>query len=400
MATVTYNNGVRKDVVPSPAVGKGGQTRISCPPQLVTGVDKLEVSLHLNISSYTVFEHLSFLKKEIQTTLAASGSFNFKSKEFFSWNLQRTGTKLYPYVLRSGDVTLLLSSRDPDSIIPNCQIEVGSVSCQDDSFHTYETILKWLKIYGFTVKEEVVSRVDLSVDCIGTPIDGNGFSRPDRWISRARKFSIYYEDWNFTGIMLGKGNMAMRIYDKSRELKKDKVKALFFFKLWNISPEDAESIPVTRVEFQFRRPTLKEFKVPVTTVKQLRKNMDSLWQYACQDWARLSCQSIDRKNNNHQRAVISEFWQKIQSVVFNFPTPQNIRRRKNLTKNIIALREQARGCILNLAAASGHDVDDFFGIIKTCTDAVADDLAAFMSDRYSDFVKLFEMRRNEIYVGF
>ena len=400
MEILTHNDsGCNSIPKPSPS-GTKGQTRISCPSPLVSGLDTLEISLYLNIEDYSIFEKLSFFKKEVQTTFNSSVAFSFHTKEYFRWNLQRTGTKLYPYVLRSGDISLLLSSREGDSTIPNCKIEFGSVSSHNDVFGTYKRLLKWLTVYGFTVRKEVVSRVDLACDCIGTPIADTFVSSPERWITHARKFNIYFMDWNLTGVMLGSGSMALRVYDKALELRKDSSKAMFFYELWDLSLTDASEIPVTRVEFQFRRDILKQFAVPVNTVHDLQKNLDTLWQYACTKWARLSDSPVDRKNNNHQRSESSSFWKQIQSVIFNFPSFPNKRIKGIVSKNLKALRAQARGCLLNVAAASGHDPDDFFGIIATVQDVVSQDFSEFMSDRYSEFVKLFDVRLNECYVGF
>jgi hypothetical protein len=132
----------------------------------------------------------------------------------------------------------------------------------------------------------------------------------------------------------------------------------------------------------------------------LEENIDSLWQFCCKDWARLARRSVDRKNRNYDRVILSSFWRKIQAVLFYYPSLPNYRPKKFFTKNIIALRDQARGCILNLAAAVGHDVDDFDGILTTCIDAVVNDLSDFMTHRYNDFVKLFEIRQNQCFVGF
>lgn len=400
MEILTHNEPSCKSFSRPAGSGTKGQTRVSRPFQIVSGLDCLEISLHLDIQDNSIFDKLSFYKKEVQTTFNSSVAFSFHSKEYFKWNLQRTGTKLYPYVLRCGDISLMLSSRDGESTIPNCKIEFGSISAHNGVFDIYKRLLQWLAVYGFTVRKDIVSRVDLAVDCVGLCITETHVSNPERWITRARKFSIYFQDWNLTGVMLGKGSIALRVYDKALELRNDSTKALFFYDLWNLPLSSASDTPVTRVEFQFRRDILKEFAIPVNTVKDLQKNLDTVFQYACTKWSRLSDSPVDRKNNNHQRSESSAFWKRVQSAVFNFPASPNQRIKKVLSKNLKSLRAQARGCLLNVAAASGHDPDDFFGIIATVQDVVSQDFSEFMTDRYSDFVKLFDVRLNECFVGF
>jgi hypothetical protein len=373
----------------------GGQARISCPPQIVTSLDKLEVSLWLSHENYDLFDSLSRKKKDAQELELPFIPVNFGDENLFNWNLQRTGTKQYGYVLRTGDIILQLSPRGSDGNFPNCRIEIGSISCQEYHIRIYDRIIKWLKLYGFKREKELVSRVDLASDYIGVHIDEMSLALREKWISRARKFGVFYEGYDLTGIMLGKGDICLRVYDKQRELIQNKTKQEYFLKLWKCE----EYTPVTRIEFQFRRPVLKEMKIPVNSVFDLEKNVDTLWQYACKDWARLAKISVDKKNNNQMRSTISDFWKSIQGVFFSFPAVANFRQRETLTKNLIALREQARGCILNLAAAVGHDLDDFDGIIKTCSDAITDDMSSYMTNKYNKFATLFKVRRNQCYVG-
>jgi len=373
-----------------------GQARISCPPQIVTGLDKLEVTLWLSCEDRELYSKLSRMKKDCQALDLPLIPINFGDKKIFNWNLKRTGTKQYGFVLQSGDITLQLSTRDHESNYANCRIEIGSISCQEHSIRIYDRLIQWLELYGLKREKELVSRVDLAVDLIGANIQELDVFNRRKWICRATKMGLYMEGYDFSGMMLGKGSICLRIYNKTLELRNNKTKQDFFQSLWKCEKD----IPVTRVEFQFRREIMKEMKIQMDTVAELEKNVDSLWQYASKKWARLASQSIDQKNNNQKRAEISEIWTRIQGALFSFPQMANIREKKTLTKNLLALRDQARGCILNLAAAVGHDEDDFYGIIQTCSEAISNDLAAFMSDRYNDYIKLFKIRRNQCYVGF
>lgn len=373
-----------------------GQARISCPPQISTGLDKLEVSLWLSCEDRELFSRLSKMKKDCQALDLPLMPIDFGDKKIFHWNLSRTGTKQYSFVLRSGDITLQLSTRDHESNFPNCRIEIGSISCQEHSIRIYDRLIQWLELYGLKRVNELVSRVDLAVDLLGINIESLDVFNRRKWICRARDMATYTKGFDLTGLMLGKGSICLRVYDKTLELRNNKTKKEFFLSLW----ECEKDTPVTRVEFQFRREIMKEMKIQMDTVAELEKNVDSLWQYASTKWARLASQSIDQKNNHQDRAEISEIWTRVQGALFSFPQMANFREKKTLTKNLLALRDQARGCILNLAAAVGHDEDDFFGIIKTCSEAISNDLADFMSDRYNDYIKLFKIRRNQCYVGF
>ena len=170
-----------------------GRARVSRPPQVVSGIDTIEISLWLSCEDREIFSKLLSIKKSCQDFDLPLMPIDFGEKKSFHWNLLRTGTKQYSYVLRSGDVTLQLSSRDHDSNFPNCRIEIGSVSCQEHSIRIYDRLIQWLNLYGFKFEKEIISRVDLAVDVIGKNIEEFGLSVRDKWICRARKFAVFYE---------------------------------------------------------------------------------------------------------------------------------------------------------------------------------------------------------------
>ena len=412
MSTLSVFDGIGND---DGVQHEKGRTRISCPHVVVTGLDRLEVTLHLDFSNRSIFEKFAFLKAEVQKGLKKSVPLSFDQSKHFTWNLQRVGTKLYPYVLKSGDVSILLSSRSWDSPIPNCQIEIGSVTCHEGAFSMYYHLLTWLEDYGMRSQKATVSRVDLCADIIGLSYDELGCDEKERWISRGHNFvpfcdshetglfgetemsfRAFYYLWKLTGIHLGSSRLMMRIYDKSKELRRNKTKQAFFLNHWQCS----EDTPVTRVEFHIRREVLKQFKTPINTPTELNQNLDGIWQYLVQDWARQTEKPVDRENKNHKQSKISAFWKYVQSAIFCREMPKEVRERvKSLHKDIEALKVQARGCILNIAVAAGHDVSDQDGIIATCRDVLAKSLRKFMKEKYTDFVKLFEQRTNEIFVG-
>lgn len=77
-----------------------GRTCVSRPPQLVTGLDCLELSLCLSVENLAVFKRLESLKYFIQENDLLEAPFDF-DVDGFRFNLQRTGVRLYPFVLRS-----------------------------------------------------------------------------------------------------------------------------------------------------------------------------------------------------------------------------------------------------------------------------------------------------------
>lgn len=381
------------------AVSSGSEARVSHSPQVVyiPSLDWLEVNMHVEIPDRFYNRALS-AKHLAQTGELSEIPFFLDDEEYYPWNVSRMGTRYYSIVLSSGDIKIFLSSRTHESHIPNCKVEYGSLSSQKGAFEHHRDIKAILQLMGFRIHKETIARIDLCADFLNIAISDLNIEKPDNWISRARKFSVYYDSGRLTGCMLGSGSILMRAYDKSDETKKNQIKSDYFHEEKWKCPEGTK---VTRIEFQIRREALKSFLIPVETPQQIEGNLDTLWKYLSQDWARLADCPVDKKNKNQGRASISQFWQTVQSVTYLLPVPsfKNRRIKKQLHKNLISLREQARGCLLNLAAAAGHDVDDFFGIIGTCIDAMSTDLAEYMSHHSEKFKRKFTTRRNECFVG-
>lgn len=418
--------------VPNAAPAGGGQAHISCPPLLVSGIDRLEVTFHMSFSKVKtgkVFDRLAEAKQSIQNGMGAECAFAMREGDFMTWNLQRTGTRLFSYVLRSGDIVLALSPRNSDSKLPNAQLIIGSLSCQQDALCHYENVLKWLEFYGLKPLEEKLGRCDLAVDLIGADIEQLGLLDRSRWIRRSRKIHTYYKDEkellgliqdesstvaeyfmsnSLSGVMFGKGNIALRIYDKWFETAKSESKRKFFTEKWQLEEIaqtlgidlEQDELSVVRVEFQLRREVLKEMQPEITTVKDLMINIDALWAYCTQNWIR-QVVKVDRKNNNQSKADLTMFWMTIQDAVFHEEEQKEPCKRveRTLHKNVKALRDQIRGCMLTILAAFGHDCEDFFGMLATAADTITDDLAEYMTEYELDFRKKFATKQSCCFIG-
>lgn len=170
----------------------------------------------------------------------------------FDWNVHRTGTSRYNFRLTSGDLTLLINKRGSDGVVPTTKLDIGSVSCWSPGFATiYERVKRWLEVLGAKVVKEIVSEVHLTADCINTDISKLDIDNEDRWVSRVHKFSIHKDRRRLSGIVLGKGDIMLRIYDKVLELAYSPHKQEVFAEMWGFFIYNQS--PVTRVEFQLRR---------------------------------------------------------------------------------------------------------------------------------------------------
>lgn len=357
----------------------GGPKPISCPPQIANfGIDTLHVTFDTLCTNGQIWTRLKEAKEQLQATGNKEAAFKFleNGSDCMSWNLQRVGSKFFQYVLSTGDIRLGLSPRVQGSAIPNMELKIGSMSCQQGLVETVKTLKFWLEIIGIQIVEEKVSRGDIAADILHDIKTGD-IDRIHNYISRARKQDPHYTDRKFNGMTIGSGDILCRMYDKPLEMtvKQDTEKYVFFMTLWGVLP----GTPVTRVEFQLRRAAIKEFFKGKTTIDVFINRLSDLWQYLVTEWLRHSSQEVDRENNHQSRAENSAFWNLVVSAGQQIKKALK-RKRDQIHINIPALRKQATGILTSIAAALGHTGDCFFEIIDTIQKIVSDDLSLVMAD--------------------
>lgn len=389
-------------VCSGPGTGPRSQTGITCDRivakslvRVHRGVDFLKVNYWVQWEDFSFLDVLEWSKKRLQET--EDEQVHVLNSKGIEWNLQRTGTSKFNYRLKAGDVTLLFNRRVPEGNIPNFRLEIGSLTAQTRLLQTINDIKHWLDRQGAEFKKERVAEVHLAVDFIGLDIKTLGLENQDRWIQRSHSFAPYYHHRKLTGISMGKGDFMLRVYDKVTELKRSEHKQEIFRELWKTDTYD--SYPVTRVEYQLRRPVLKEFNHleycnGIDTVKQLYFGLRALWKYATTDWARFMATMIDRDNKHQSRALYSDFWEIVRSVVWT-GIEELRREKKTKHKNIEALRKQARGILMSIAAFFVSSSEEIDHIVSHSQELIEKDLREFFEDK-SKFIKRMDKKRNEI----
>lgn len=374
----------------------GGRTHISCPPVVANqSVDTVNLTWSVVNLDGKIFERLKSAKSEIQkgTEFEAPFAFLESGSGLFSWSLLRYGTKLYPYILKHGDITLFLSTRNSQSPIPSAALSIGSLSCHNNPLDLVRQIKWWLQCCGMYISEEKVGRIDICAD-IKVDIKKIKLADIDRHITRARDFNPYYSHRRLTGAQFGSGDIVCRIYDKQREMidKRASDKIIFFNDLWETGLDEE----VTRFEFQLRREAIKELVGEKTDFAEVIKHIPHIWRYLTTKWLVLTEDKVDRVNKHHSRAIVSEIWFVIQNLVHR-RTLTSVRARKRSICNIGALRKQARGIMLTVAAAMGHSPGDTFGIVSTITGMIANDVFDFFREQDSE--KRFEVKLRNSFVS-
>lgn len=390
--------------VSKPPQAARSQTGITCDRLVVKSLVRVHRSIDFYKGSFWVqwidygfLDLLDFLKRQLQETdFQQQGVFNDCGLD---WNLQRTGTSLYNFRLVAGDVTILLNRRAPNGSVPNLRIEVGSLTSQTSLFQTLKEIKLWMERKGAILLKEQVTEVHLAADFIGVDIKTLGIESQDYWIQRANSFNVHHNHRKLTGISIGKGDIMLRIYDKVEELKRSENKQEVFAELWQVSKYD--DLSVTRVEYQLRRPVLKEFEhleycSGISDIKTLLFSLKALWNYCTHDWSRFVGTIVDRENKNQKRNFYSEFWHIVRDVVWS--GLDEMRREKPIKhKNLESLRKQARGILMSVCAFFLHNFDDIDQIVNYSQSLIEEDLRLYYED-YSRFVRKMQEKRNEVLV--
>lgn len=369
-----------------PLLRDGVQAPISCTPQIVNnpvlscGIDTLHMSLRLDVPAQ-LLEKLENAKKEVQTTAEDCESVQFGETKLFSWAIQRTGAPKFPYVLRTGDITLKLSNRPSDSPIWNAGLQIGSLSCNNDLDGLLSSLKLWFKHYGVKWVQDIVSRIDMYTD-VETNIQSTGIDKQDHHVTRATTCATYHSSRHLTGVQIGKSEIVLRIYDKLQEMKEKRAteKEMFFIEKWGKNPES-----VTRVEFQLRRPAVVELFGPGSTDWQsIKPALPGVYAYLV-NWFRHTEESVAplRESNNQHLAESSSFWKKVEQAADSWRDKfgkiiKIFRDKKQKHLNIAPLVEQAAGCLMSVVAALGHAHDDLFGIFATCRELIQDKITENM----------------------
>jgi len=374
------------------------QAGITWGVEVAKGLDRLKIGF------YAVFENKSSKGSDLNELFEILDSAKMDAKlchdvcpitldkngeDRFIFNVHSSGRHGgYAYHISRGDLHIFFSRRK-DMNTPNVLVDIGSLSCWNPGFDTVlQTVEDLLENYGFHVVKNTISEVHLCSDFIGQDIESLPLENYRYWITRANKFSAYHDrrklegvtlsqdigrlglsdsqDDYFepkkpdeTGVRIGKGDIMLRVYDKVLELKHDASKQLVFASVWG--KETYNETAVTRVEFQLRRPVLKQMHVH--SLEDLREKVAGVWKYLTVDWTRFAQNTVDRDNRHQDRAVMHPWWQSVQAVNWSNNLYTVFRRKKVPTKNIEHLLDLIAGCTISLGAILQRKENDIEGVI-------------------------------------
>lgn len=378
------------------------QAGITCAFRVANCLDTLKLSLWVDFSNSTLLDRLEAAKMQVQEGEADAVAIDLAGHD---WNIHRTGTSRYNYRLTRGDIRLLINRRKPSGAMPTLRLEIGSVSCWSPGYQaTYQAMTRVIELYGGCIVKERVSEVHLAADLVGVPLTSLPIRDESHWITRAHTFSLQSVRRRFSGITWGKGDFMMRVYDKVLELKNSTAKQEPFAEIWGV--ESFDELPVTRVEFQIRRPVLREFhpailetgvtkahqSAVINTFSDLQNHLDALWQYCSQEWCRLADGPVDR-NHHQSRAKNHALWDMVKSIAWD-TVGLATRCKVYLLKDLYRLRQQMAGIGMSIAAMFGRAPDDVDMIVAFAQGCLESDLRRSFREDQKDFINRMRSKLN------
>lgn len=271
------------------------------------GVDSLYVSYQGAIDP-GVEGQLLIGKQNSQSrdrSIRSRGQFEVEGHRFEVWDRGRPG---FEYVLQDNAFRIFVAS----SLAPKMPLAYVAISSEflahKGAEGAVEELTPIVGLLGEGYQYPDPSRVDLCVD-FQTNAD---LEAPGRkaWVGRARSVNSYSEDDKFTGWTIGQGSiLSARLYEKSIEaIKTNKT---WLYPLWKLGGADL-GLPVWRLEFQVKRQVLLE--LGIRSFKSLLDNLGGIWQYAAQDWLRLTVPQA--QDSNRRRWPVHPVWAKLAGLLW------------------------------------------------------------------------------------
>jgi hypothetical protein len=242
----------------------------------------------------------------------------------------RAARRREPELLSIGGKEFLLASHGTASGYPFL-MENGEASVQFGEFNspsffiTYRSHALWHKgavaLHGEMLSwataarmshglAETLSRVDFTFDFEVSEVDFD----EDSFVTLAAKDAQHRKDRKLQTMRFGEGDLVLRVYDKSAEVREASQKT-WFHDLWGGVTDN-----VWRVEFQVRKEVLRRFGI--RQFQDLFDGCGDLLRHLVHDHTTLRVKGMD---SNRSRWPLHPLWQLIQAHVNTLPAQGVIR---------------------------------------------------------------------------
>lgn len=322
----------------------------TCPASiLASGVDTLVLAIDVTWKDESFFEYLQGMK-----ALAQQGEADIavtigdrESQVFLLLAIKPFGSKGYEWVLQGSDYTLTIGNWLKPKSRPSIMAQIHSEalwSLGPDAALNF--LLTLLSLSGAKMQSVKPSRVDLCVDYL-LPEKLWSMNLVKYKVTRAAYCAPHVHHDVLTGISIGKGKVAARLYDKPLEIKQ-KSKKFWMYEVWGIKSVP-EGYRIIRVESQFRREAIKELGIDL--VSDLFGHLDNLWAYFSQEWLKFQ----NNPGKHHLARKTLPFWVTIRNGFFGVQDAQPLIRCQSLQAKKKQLAAQAYGLLNSFLAVEREE---------------------------------------------
>lgn len=311
---------------------------------IASGVDSLVLSFKIEWNNDELFPYLTELKALAQSVSDAFPGSLKPTNEIPEWQFQMkpNGSNGYEWLLIGHDFALRIGKWEDIITRPNIMAEIRSEALWHlGAKQAVSYLIALLEGIGAKIVECKLSRLDLCVDVL---FQEKLWTQDllDHVVTYADNKGVYFKGRSMTGIVIGAGAIQARLYDKVLEIYQKSNKT-WMFDIWGIQ-EVPEGMKVIRVEFQMRRPFLKEMLM--NTPEDLLMKTPALWAYCTFTW--LKFQNCPLKHHTMRKNM--PWWEVVQ---FNYDGCQKANplvRERAISMDITQRFIQAAGNISSIQA--------------------------------------------------
>jgi len=270
------------------------------PPLLLSGLDSLYVGYGFDLSTGGIdFEELEFRKLQTKVEHGEKFAEIVLGSERFA--LMPFGRYPYRYILRNDLFEISLA----EQMYPSCRVQFYSKGLWHFGLEGMTNRIDvWRRSLDLVEsRPDAVSRVDWSFDFHLTSVDMS----IDHFVTRAAKDATYRQHGMAQTFTFGRGDVVIRIYDKTAEIEQQSGKS-WFFELWNRKDQ------VWRIEFQVRRDRLKS--AGIETIENLKDLQNDLLRELASSHTTLRCPNED---SNRSRWPLHPLWQSLLKAIGELP---------------------------------------------------------------------------------
>jgi hypothetical protein len=318
---------------------------------LASGIDTLVLAIDVCWKDETFFNLLEEMKT-FAVQFESDHPIQFPDNVLLA-SIKPYGRKGYQWIVENGDFEITIGNWLQPKSRPSLMISIRSEALWRDG---PREIVEYLKDVLFHAGAESLlikpSRVDVCID-IAFPKDGWKMDLIEYRVTRAHYAAPHFDNSTMTGISIGKGNIAARLYDKMLEISQ-KSKKTWMFDVWDTWDSMAETIKdkkIIRVEGQFRREALKE--LGIDPIDDLFSHLDNLWAYFTQEWLKFQ----DSPGEHHTMRKSLPWWEIVQNGFLGIQNPRPLIRCKALQPRKKQLYAQIYGTSTSFLACDHEEKD-------------------------------------------